>query len=59
MRVRFLVDAHLQKDFLALVGTKGQQVGSFLLSGRGATNTFAIDGDGLICLRHQGAIHFN
>jgi hypothetical protein len=48
--IGLLVDAHLKQDFLAVMGTKGQQVGSFLLPSRCAAHTFAIDSDGLICL---------
>ena len=40
-----------------MMGAEGQEAGSFLLCGRGATDNLAIEGDGHICLRSQRGPH--
>src|SRR2546425_10131839 len=55
--VGFLVHAHLPERFLAVMGRKGEQMGSGLLTGSGSPQGLAIEREWLVGFGRRGGLH--
>src|SRR5438445_5163451 len=55
--IGFVPHAHLQEDFLTLMGPKGQQMRSTMPGLFGSADRLAVQGDRLVCGRLQSRTH--